>query len=391
MVVIGNGIAGSTAALTLRAEGYRGSIVLIGQEPDAPYRRPPLSKGFLRGEMAAQSLRLYTSDTWTRLDIKLLTSTTVAAIDTRRRTVDLGTRAPLPYDRLLLATGAYPRPWPSAHRLAGVHTLRTLGQARALSRQLTPGARLLVIGAGMIGLEVAACARVRDCQVTVIEAAPHPLAHLLPAEVSAPLTALHRARGVGLHTFVHLQDLSAGDNGVLTATDRSGRSWEADVVVVATGTRANAELAGEAGLAVDDGIVVDRYCATSEPGIFAAGDVTSQPDALLGGHRRIEQWANAQEHGVVAALNMLGKPMAHVPLPWCWTDQFGTKVQICGWPLAADRTRLSGDVDARDFTATFHREGLLIGAVCFNRPAQFRDLRHQITLTLPAVDGDGPG
>lgn len=375
--IVGTGIAGATAALKLRGGGFDGPIVLIGDEPEAPYRRPPLSKEYLSGSTPAERIRLRPEDFWQKQDIELRTSTRVASVDVADRVLVFDDGDELAYAQLLLATGGRPRPLPVASGLDGVHTLRTMSDVPALQAALRPGSSVLVIGAGLIGAEVAATARGLDCSVMMLEAEPLPLSRLLPPAVAEVYAGLHRQHGVDLHTGVQVSSLERIDLGLM-ATDTLGRKWLADTVVVAIGMVPRTELAEAAGLAVDNGIVVDEYFRTSAPGIFAAGDVASTPNLLLGGRHRVEHWTSAQEQGAAAARSMLGELEPYDRVPWCWSDQYGVNLQVTGWPAASDELTVRGSLDELDFTALFHRSGRLVGAVGVNRAAEVRAVRKLI-------------
>lgn len=376
-VIVGTGVAGATAARTLRSDGFDGHVVLIGDEPDEPYRRPPLSKDVLRGSMPDEKTRLRPSQTWEQQDIELRTDTEVTGIDVDARTLSLGCGEELSYDLLLLATGGRPRELPQAAGLDAVHTLRTLSDVPALRQRLTAGSSMLVIGAGLIGAEVAASARALGCSVMMLEAEPTPLSRLLPPAISEVYAGLHRDQGVDLYTDVDVAHIERVDLGLL-ATDVAGRHWLADTVVVAIGMVPRTELAERAGLEVANGIVVDEHFRTSAPGVFAAGDVANQPNVLLGGRHRVEHWQSAQEQGAAAAKSMLGERTPYARVPWCWSDQYGVNLQVTGWPAASDDLTVRGDVEALDFTALFHREGRLVGAVGVNQAAEVRTVRKLI-------------
>jgi 3-phenylpropionate/trans-cinnamate dioxygenase ferredoxin reductase component len=403
VVIVGTGVAGATAALTLRSEGFDGRVVLIGDEPDAPYRRPPLSKDVLRGTTPWDKIRLRPSGAWEDSGIELRSGTSVVGLDTDRSSISLDDGTEFGYDKLLLATGGRPRTLPQADGLAGVHTLRTLGDVPALQQELAPGRSVLVIGAGLIGAEVAATARGMDCAVSVLEAEPLPLARLLPPAIGQVYAGLHREHGVDLHTGIDLQRLERNGQRFV-ATDADGRQWTADSVVVAVGMRPRTELAEQAGLTVCDGIAVDEYFTTSAPNVYAAGDVASQPNLTLGGRHRVEHWQNAQEHGAAAAKSMLGDRTPFARVPWCWSEQYGVNLQVCGWPAAGDDITVRGELYDLDFTAIFHRDGRLVGGVGVNRGREIRALRRLISdaphvepavladpaVNLATVDADVP-
>ena len=384
IVVVGTGIAGATAALTLRAEGYDGPVVLIGDDPEAPYRRPPLSKEVLTGAQAPARTLLRPVGAWADQGIELRTGTEVTELDPAAAKITLADGSRIPYHRLLLATGGRPRNLPQARELDGVHRLRTLADARTLRTALLGARSLLVVGAGFIGLEAAAAARTLGLEVTVVETAATPVARALPPSLTDPLVTLHRENGVTLRTGIRLERLERR-GAAMVATDHTGAELTADLVLVAVGIAPATGLAEAAGIAVDDGILVDEYGATSAPGVFAAGDVARRPDPVLGGRTRVEHWANAQDHGAAAARAMLGVREPFGPVPWYWTHQYGTTLQVCGHPSAADGMEVDGDLGGPEFTARLHRQGRLTAVVCRNRPADFRRLRPQVAA------GSAPG
>ncbi|MEU6577642.1 FAD-dependent oxidoreductase [Streptomyces sp. NPDC046805] len=383
VVIVGTGIAGATAALTLRAEGYDGELTLIGDDPESPYRRPPLSKEVLAGAQPPSRTLLRPQGNWADRGIDLRTGTEATALDTIRREVVLSDGTTLPYRRLLLATGGRARPLPAAEGLPGVHTLRSLADANALRSALIGGGRVLVVGAGLIGLEVAATARGLGCEVTVTEADERPLARVLPAAVADAVAGLHRARGVAIRAGVRLDDFARRD-GRIVATPRGGSAdgeLTADTVVVAVGMTPETTLAERAGLKTDDGILVDAYGATSAPGVYAAGDVARGLYGTGGAPRRYEHWSHAQDHGAAVARTLLGATVPYEPRPWFWAQQYGNTLQVAGDPQEAETFTVDGDMadpEACDFAVRAFRDGRLIGVVCANRPREFRTLRAEL-------------
>jgi 3-phenylpropionate/trans-cinnamate dioxygenase ferredoxin reductase subunit len=337
IVVVGAGQAGATLVETLRAEGYDGALTLIGEEPAPPYQRPPLSKKYLLGEMTADRLHLKPLEWWKDHGVDLRTGVRVAAIDRAARQVVLADGERLPWDRLALATGARPRRLPAAvgGDLPGVHVVRTLADVDAMAPAVAPGARLLVVGGGYIGLEAAAVAATRGMSVTLIEAAPRIL-----GRVAAPQTAdffrdLHARHGVEIHEGATLARLTENGGRVSGALMADGTQVAADVVVVGVGVTAADDLAREAGLATDDGVVVDAACRSSDPDIFAAGDVARFP--WRGSSIRLESVQNAIDQARAAARAMLGQDTNYDPVPWFWSDQYDVKLQIAGLNAGHDR------------------------------------------------------
>lgn len=372
IAIVGAGVAGTTAALTLRQEGFDGRIVLIGDEPHTPYRRPPLSKELLKRSISSERIRLKAPTVWEEQAIELHTHTTVTGIEDRALLFADGTR--LGWDRLLLATGGRARTLPQVAGHDHVHTLRTLDDLADLRADLEAGGPLLVIGAGLVGLEVAATARRMGLDVTVVEAAREPLCRILPSRLRKAVVELHRSHGVEVHTDVRLQRVSRHGR-TFTASAQDGRGWHASTILVAVGILPRVELAVQAGVETGDGILVDPYGATSIPHIYAAGDVARHLDPILGRSVRIEQWNHAQEHAAATARNMLG---AHVPfaaVPWGWSDQYGITLQFAGHPAEADAITVQGEITDFDFTALATCHDRPVGAVAAGRPADFRALR----------------
>jgi 3-phenylpropionate/trans-cinnamate dioxygenase ferredoxin reductase subunit len=384
IVVVGTGVAGTTAAATLRAEGYDGRLVLVGAEPEAPYRRPALSKEVLRGDRTTAEIRIRPDAWYAQHEVELLTGTTVTDLDVAGRTVTADGAA-LGWDALVLATGGRARTLPGVD---GVHVLRSAADAATLRSSLWPGAEVVVVGAGFLGAEVAATARGLGCEVTLLEAAPTPLGRLLPPAVADVYAELHRSRGVDLRTGVGIAGVEPGR---VVATD--GSEYRADAVVVAVGMDAEADLASRAGLPVEGGIVVDALGATPAPGVWAAGDAAAYPDPVTGLLRRREHWQSAVTQGTSVARNILGAAAPWTEVAWCWSDQYGVNLQVCGEPAPTDRMAVRGALDSGSFTAVFARDGVLSGAIAVDRPADIRAMRRllasapQTALEIVADEG----
>ncbi|MFI5427328.1 NAD(P)/FAD-dependent oxidoreductase [Aeromicrobium sp. UC242_57] len=335
MVIIGAGIAGVSATGALRSAGYDGEIVVVGDEPELPYRRPPVSKEIVRGDKDADEIRIKKAAWYDDQQIELRTGVRVESIDVGATALVLETGETLTYDRLLIATGGRARnPWSAA----GAHTLRNLADVPTLHKELMAGSPVVVVGAGLIGSEIAASARELGCPVTLLESAALPLPKLLPAELGQMYLDLHRDRGTDLHTDVTVSSIRDVDGStVVEAAD--GRSWTAPVVVVAVGMEPHVELAEAAGIAIASaadggGILVDEHGRTSVAGVYAAGDVANQPHPVLGGRHRVEHWQGAQNHGAAVGKIMAGGDAPFVEVPWCWSDQYGANLQVVGWPEA---------------------------------------------------------
>jgi len=365
-VIVGGGLAGAKAAEALRAEGHEGEIVLIGAEDELPYERPPLSKDYLRGESSRDDARVHPASFYEEQAVELRTATTVVAIDPAGREVELDGGERLGWDRLLLATGSEPRrlPLPGAD-LDGVLYLRDLGDSDAIAARLEPGVRLVVIGAGWIGSEVAASARMKGAEVEIIERATRPLEHVLGAEASDFYARVHREHGVILHAGAELERFE-GSERVEAVRLGDGTRIDCDAVVVGVGITPRTGLAEEAGLEVDNGILTDAGLATSAPGIFACGDVASAEHPFLGRRIRVEHWANALHQPEVAARSMLGKEASYDRLPYFFSDQYDVGMEYAGYATDWDRVAFRGDPDGGEFIAFWLRDGRVLAGMNVN-------------------------
>lgn len=345
-VIVGTGEAGVRTALALREHGWAGPITLIGEEPHAPYERPPLSKAVLLAGPDTPPPPIADAGLLAGHAITPLFGVTVTAIEWRTRTLALSDGGTLPYDRLVLATGCRPRRLP----MAGAHYLRTLGDAWALRRQFRPGRRLVVIGAGFIGLEVAASAREHGMAVTLIAGASRVLARGVPAVLAERIADRHRAAGVDLRFGV---SVTAMADGTVTLSD--GTTLAADTIAAGIGAVPNTDLAQGAGLKIDNGIAVDETLRTSDPAIFAVGDCASFPHPLYGGERvRLEAWRNARDQGVHAARSLLGGTEPYQAVPWLWSDQYDLHLQVAG--IIGNHTVTVSREIAGDALLLFHLE-----------------------------------
>ena len=373
-VIVGAGIAGVSAAAGMRSAGWDGEILLIGDEPELPYRRPPVSKEIIRGDKTADQIRIKPENWYEQQAIGLRLETPVVALNAEAHTVRLAGGETISFDRLLLATGGIARQMSDAK---GARTLRTLADVPRLQRQLTPGQHLIVVGAGLIGSEIAASARGLGCEVTLLETASLPLPRLLPPLLGQMYVDLHKGNGTELHTDVTVMSIvDEGSETVVRAAD--GRTWSAPVVVLAVGMEPATGLAEAAGLEVSNGVVVDASGQTSVPGIYAAGDVANMPNAVLGGRHRVEHWQNAQNHGTAVGKAMAGAESTFVEVPWCWSDQYDINLQVTGWPQSSHDVRVRGSIGDHDFCAFFFDGGALIGAVTIGRPGDVRQARKWI-------------
>ena len=370
VVIVGAGHAGGTAAALLRQYGFEGSITLIGEEPYPPYQRPPLSKAWLKGEAGEEDLELKGHDFYAGANIDLRLKTPVEAIDRAAKTISAGGET-IGYDILILATGARARtlPIPGAD-LPGVLFLRTADDAEALKQALTPGKRLAVIGGGYIGLEAAASARALGCEVAVLEREERLLARVASRPLSDFFYDYHRSRGVEFDLGASAVAIE-GDGRVQAVRLADGREIRCDAVLVGVGAIPNDDLAKAAGLECRDGVVVDIHARTSDPSIFAIGDVTRRPMPLYGREWRLESVPNALEQAKQAASAIAGRPEPAPEAPWFWSDQYDIKLQIAGVPFETDDLLVRGDPKTSNF-AVFHMKGdRILSVEAVNAPAEF--------------------
>ncbi|ANM07499.1 ferredoxin reductase MocF-like protein (plasmid) [Rhizobium phaseoli] len=366
-VILGAGECGARAAFALREKGFDGDITLVGAEPLHPYERPPLSKAGIAD--ACEPKFIAAAEKYGDSGIRLLTGLEARDFDTESKTVTLSNGATLPYDKLLLATGAAARSLPGVpDGTPHIRLLRTHQDATALRETMRPGKHIAIIGGGFIGLELAATARRLGAEVTVIEGLERVLKRGVPEAIAHLLTERHRAEGVDIRCGVSIERLSE-EGGRAAIRLSNGERIEADLALVGIGARPNVEIAERAGLTIENGIAVDSYLQTSAPDVFAAGDCCSFPLPIYGGRRvRLESWRNAQEQGTLAAANMLGRGEAVSAVPWFWSDQYDMTLQIAGLAEGA---------------ATHQRRDLGAGAfILFHLDADGR---------LIAASGIGPG
>ncbi|MEV4198535.1 NAD(P)/FAD-dependent oxidoreductase [Micromonospora globbae] len=367
-VIVGAGLAGARAAQTLREEGFDGGIVVVGDEPDRPYERPPLSKGLLTGSAEPDSVFVHDAGWYAEHDVDLRTDARAVAVDRSAKVVRLADGEHIAYDRLLLATGATPRDLaaPGAD-LDGVLRLRTLADSRRIAAALVDGAHVVIVGAGWIGLEVAAAARQRSATVDVVETAALPLRRVLGDEIARVFANLHRDHGVIFHFDAEVREIR-GDVRASSVLLADGTELPADAVVVAVGVRPNTDLAAAAGLAVENGILVDASLRTADPDVHAAGDVANAYHPVLRRRLRVEHWANALHSGAAAARAMLGQPVSYDDLPYFYTDQYDLGMEYVGHapPGEFDRVVVRGDVAKREFIAFWTAGGRVLAGMNVN-------------------------
>jgi len=388
IVIVGAGQAGSWAAKTLRSEGFTGRIVLLGEEAHPPHERPPLSKAVLAGTAGPETTHLFKADDLAKLDLDFRPDTRVAAIDRAARTITVQSGETLAYARLILCTGSRVRTLgvPGADAPC-VHYLRTVDDSLALHARLVAGRHLIVIGGGWIGLEVAATARKRGLDVTVIEALDRLCARGLPPELSDHLLALHTYHGVAVRLGVGVSGIEPSADGV-TVILADGSRIAGDRVVVGIGVIPNTELAAAAGLAVDNGIVVDDAGRTADAAIFAAGDCTNLPLACLDRRVRLESWANAQNQAIVAAKAALGQDVRYDELPWFWSDQYDMNLQMLGYPARWSDSVVRGDRASGSFSRFYLEDGHLSAIISVNAPRDLRAARKLLQTRKPVRPED---
>ncbi len=365
-VIVGASLAGAKAAETLRAEGFDGRVVLIGEETERPYERPMLSKEYLRGDKPAAKLYVHDEGFYADNDIQLLTGTRVASFDPAAHEVTLGDGSRMPYSRLLLSTGASPRrlPLPGTD-LPGVRYLRQMGDSDALRVAIIAAGRVVVIGAGWIGSEVAASARQLGAEVAMVAPSQVPLERVLGPEIGGVYRDLHAEHGVDLHLSTQINAIvgTVAAQGVRT-TD--GSVIEGDLVVVGVGVSPRDELAREAGLTVENGIVVDEFLRTSAADIFAAGDVAATWNPMYNRRIRMEHWANALNQGQTAARNMLGQNTAYAKLPYFYSDQYDLGMEYNGYAADWDRVVVRKGTSVLEFLAFWLKDGRVLAAMNAN-------------------------
>ena len=367
IVIVGAGHAGGRAAQALRAAGYEGRLTLVGEETYAPYERPPLSKELLKTDAGLEKARLHDPDWYAEQDIELILANRAMRLDPAPQLVTLADGQILKFDRLLLTTGARVRTLhlPGAD-LPGVEYLRDYDDSQAIRAALADKAKVAVIGGGFIGLECAASARDRGCEVTVLEAADRLMGRAVAPEIGAHFEAVHRAHGTEVHLNVRISGIE-GAGKVERVDFEDGTSIPAELVVIGIGIEPNVELAEEAGIACDNGIIVDEFGRTSDPRVYAAGDVANQPNDFLSVRVRLESYQNAQDQAMAVARNMIAdEPKAYEDSLWVWTDQYDVNLQMLGRPEGYDELVWRGDRDGGSFTVFYLAEGRIVAVNTVN-------------------------
>lgn len=373
VVVVGASLAGLRTVEALRRQGFAGELTLVGEESHAPYDRPPLSKQVLSGQWEPERTRFRQKDGYDPLDLRLRLGTRATGLDTEARELRLSDGSSLGYDGLVIATGAAARRLPGTEQLPGVHVLRTLDDATALRSGLQTAKRVLIVGAGFIGLEVAAVCRALELDVTVVDPLPVPLSPVLGDEMAGAVCALHRAEGVVLEAGVGVESIAAPD-GAPTVTLSDGRTLAADVILVGIGVRPCTDWLRGSGVRLDErdgSVVCGADCQSSVPGVYAAGDVARFFHTGLGRDMRVEHWTHAVEMAAAVAGHMLRPSEAQPfsPVPYVWSDQYDVKLQFAGSMAATDTLQVvKGSAAERKLIAAYHRDGKLTGVVAWSSP-----------------------
>jgi len=372
ILIVGGGQAAAQACASLRQYGYSGQLSLIGDEAVLPYQRPPLSKAYMKGELSQDRLSFKPEAWYQAQNIDCHLSMRVTRINRAERTIETRDGTHHPYDALILATGSRPRPLPlPGGDLPGLYDLRTLSDVDGLRPQMKAGQKLVIIGAGYIGLEAAAIAMTLELDVTVLEMAPRVLARVTSPMISRFFEAEHKARGVDIRTGVQVTGIRA-ENGVARAVCLSdGTDMPADIILAGIGILPNTELAEQAGLSCSNGILTDRDARTSDPRIYAAGDCAARPLIHYGRTGRLESVHNAIEQGKLAAAAIMGQKRPAEDCPWFWSDQYDLKLQIAGLSADYDQYVLRGCIETRKFAVFYLRAGQLIAVDAINSPAEF--------------------
>jgi NADPH-dependent 2,4-dienoyl-CoA reductase/sulfur reductase-like enzyme len=382
VLIVGAGLAGYSTARALRQQGFVGSITLVGAETERPYDRTPLSTEFLAGTMDEAELMLEPAAE--DLDLEWLLGTRATGLDARSRGVTFAGGRRRTADAVVVATGAQARRLP--HDLAGVHTVRTISDSRALRAELQPGAEVVVVGAGFIGAEIASTARQLGLQVTVVEAAPAPLAGPLGVELGLAVAALHERNGVQLHCGIPVADLTGTAGRVTGVRLVDGTVLAADVVVVGIGAAPAVDWLAGSGLDSLVGVACSATGATAIPGVWAVGDCAGWYDTVRGAEHRVEHWTDARDRPAVLVGAMLGQPPRTLRAPYFWSDQYGVKIQFAGWHLGGEEISIeTGSAETGDLLALYRRNGVVTGVLGMNQPRLFNRYRKQLPSPSPQL------
>ncbi|MCP3715298.1 NAD(P)/FAD-dependent oxidoreductase [Paraburkholderia sp. CNPSo 3281] len=394
-LIVGAGHAAGECATAIREQGWTGRIVMVGEEPHLPYQRPPLSKAFLSGESTAEQLYLKPLSTYDKARVEFIPNTRAERIDRDAKRVTLSSGSEISYAKLVLATGGRARRLAlpaieAIEKLQNFHYLRTLDHVARIRNQFHAGSRLVIIGGGYVGLEVAAVAVKRGLHVTVLEALPRVLARVTAPELSTFYEKVHREAGVDIRTnaIVSSFELDASCDAVAAVCCADDTRVAADLVIVGVGLEPATELAQAAGLAVDNGIVVDEHTRTSDPDIFAVGDCTNHPNPALGRRLRLESVPNALEQARTAAASLCGKERVYNSVPWFWSDQYDLKLKMVGLSQGYDELVLRGSPESRSFSAFYLKDGVMLAADTVSRAPEFMLAKRFVAEKIPVRAAD---
>lgn len=370
IVIIGAGHAAGQAAASLRQAKFEGPVTIIGDETHIPYQRPPLSKQYLAGTQPADKVYLRAEKFYADKDIQLMLDTRATQIDPSTKTINLDNGETIAYEKLLISTGSRPRRLSIVGSdLNGIHYLRTMDDVDGIRADVKPDANLVIVGGGYIGLEVAAVGVELGMNVHVLEMEERILQRVTTPEMSAYYHKLHSDRGVHIHTQTGVTGFAG--NGSVEKVLCGDQSFDADIVIVGIGIIPNIEIAEEAGIHCDNGIVVDDHCRTSDPDIYAAGDCTNHPNPLMNKRLRLESVPNAMDQARVSTANMLGDDKVYAAIPWFWSDQYELKLQMVGFSADGDSQVLRGDMDSHQFAIFYLKDGKVVAADAVNSPKEF--------------------
>lgn len=385
IVVVGGNIAGGRAVEALRKEGFDGQITLVGAESELPYERPPLSKGYLTGEVSDGEFSIATAEGYAEQQIETRLGVRATSLQPDAQTVTLDDGSTLHYDQLLIATGASPRHLnvPGSD-LPGIHYLRTVEDSRSIREDLARAERVGIVGMGFIGAEVAASARTLGKQVAIVEYIAQPLAPALGAEVAARMVDIHRGHGVEMHSGMAVVRFE-GDQRVERIIASDGTVIDCDMAIVAIGVAPNTAWLESSGIALDNGVLVDEYSRTNLPNVFAAGDVANRQSARYGRRLRIEHFDNAGNHAVAAARVMLGQDKPYDPVPYFWSDQYDISLQVAGLTNNHDQVVFRGSVESGSWSAFYLSDGQLMAALSANRFKDFSAGRRMLRAGTPVT------
>jgi 3-phenylpropionate/trans-cinnamate dioxygenase ferredoxin reductase component len=384
-VIIGAGHAAGQVAQSLRSSacGFTGRLIMVGEEPYLPYQRPPLSKQFLAGEIGLDRVYFKPPAFYEKFNVETMLNCKAVSLDRAAKQVRLSDGQAIGYDKLVIATGSRARTIAAPGvDLPGIFYLRTVDDVEAIRASLKPGRKLVIVGGGYIGLEVAAVMVKSGLDVTVVEMAPTVLARVVDPLVAEYFASVHRKAGVKIENGVAVQGF-AGKGRVERVLCADGREFPADIVIIGVGIVPNVELAQAAGLACDNGIVVDEFARTSDPAIFAAGDCANHPNRLLGRRLRLESVHNALEQGKTAALAMCGKLVEYAQVPWFWSDQYDLKLQIAGLSGGQNKVIIRGSMEKDAFAAFYLKGSVIIAVDAVNSPQEFMASKQLIANKTP--------